>query len=292
MGPDSVSSDTASRSAGLSPGVVEPRRPSLLAPVYADIIDGSGRWHLWRALAWKDIKGRYRRTVIGPFWTVLSTAIFVTSLGFVYALLWHEDIHTYLPYFCAGYISWYLFSAIVNESGTALIQEEATLKSIRIPYSVFIFRVITRDLLVFFHNLVILIVVGIVFDVHWGWKIFLMPIGLLFVLPNYFWISLLLATICARFRDVIQLVANLTQILFFVTPIFWEPSRLASSRLAWFLFVTANPAYHLVEVIRAPLLGHAPSLSDYGYLLGMALAGFALLLLLLRRFYHRIAYWL
>jgi ABC-type polysaccharide/polyol phosphate export permease len=263
-----------------------------LAPVYADILDGSGRWHLWRALAWRDIRGRYRRTVFGPFWTVLSTAILVTALGFVYSLLWHENIATYLPFFCAGYISWYLFAMIVTESGTALIQEEAALKSIRIPYSVFIFRVISRNVIVFAHNLVVFAVVGLIFQVHWGWKILLMPIGILLALPNYFWISLLLATVCARFRDVIQLVVNMTNVLFFVTPIFWEPARLASSRIAYGLFVLANPAYHLVEVIRAPLLGKMPDLFNYAYLVGMAVIGFGMLLLLLRHAYGRIAYWL
>lgn len=287
-----MSSETLPQSSTVASAPAERRRYSQFAPIFADLLDGSGRWHLWRTLAWKDIKGRYRRTVFGPFWTVLSTAILVTTLGFVYALLWHEDVAVYLPYFCAGYISWYLFSTIVTESGNALIAEEATLRSIRVPYSVFIFRVITRNLVVFAHNLVIFVIIVLVFQVHWGWKILLMPVGILLSLPNYFWLSLLLAAICTRFRDVIQLVVNLTQILFFVTPIFWEPSRLAKSPFAEFILVTANPAYHLVEVIRAPLLGKAPGLISYGFLVGMAVFGFAILLLFLRRLYGRIAYWL
>jgi lipopolysaccharide transport system permease protein len=287
-----VSSETLPQSSTVASAPAERRRPSHFAPVFADLLEGSGRWHLWRALAWKDIKGRYRRTAIGPFWTVVSTAILVATLGFVYSLLWHEDISVYLPFFCAGYISWYLFSMIVTESGNALIAEEATLRSIRVPYSVFIFRVVTRNLVVFAHNLVIFGIVALIFQVHWGWRILLMPVGLLLSLPNYFWISLMLAAICARFRDVIQLVVNVTQILFFVTPIFWEPSRLAGSAIAQRIFVTANPAYHLVEVIRAPLLGQVPDAFTYFYLIGMAVCGFAILILFLRRLYGRIAYWL
>lgn len=288
-----MSSDTLPQSPALAPGAAAERgRSSRLAPVYADMLDGSGRWHLWWALAWRDIKGRYRRTIIGPFWTALNTAILVTTLGSVYALLWHEDPATYLPFFCAGYISWYLFSTIVSESGTALIAEEATVKSIRIPYTVFIFRVITRNVVVFAHNLVVFLLVAVIFQLHWDWKILLLPIGLLLSLPNYFWIALLLATVCARFRDVIQFVGNLIQILFFVTPIFWEPSRLARNPVAEFVFVTANPAYHLVEIIRAPLLGRAPSLFNYAYVVAMAVVGFGVLLVLLRRFYGRITYWI
>jgi ABC-type polysaccharide/polyol phosphate export permease len=287
-----VSSETLPQPATVASAPAERRRPSQFAPIYADLLDGSGRWHLWRALAWKDIKGRYRRTVFGPFWTVLSTAILVATLGVVYSLIWHQEISTYLPWFCAGYISWYLFSMIVNESGNALITEEATLKSIRIPYSVFIFRVITRNIFVFAHNLVIFAIVALIFQVHLGWSILLMPVGILLSLPNYFWISLLLAAICARFRDVIQLVVNLVNILFFVTPIFWQPSQLGGSRVANFVLVTANPAYHLVEAIRAPLLGQTPDSVTYVYLVVMAIIGFGILVVVLRRFYGRIAYWL
>lgn len=287
-----MSSETILQSPARAPVAAEPRQPSRLAPVYADLLEGSGRWHLWWALAWRDIKARYRRTVIGPFWTALSTAILVTTLGFVYAQLWHQDVATYLPWFSAGYISWYLFSTIVLESGTALTQEEATLKSIRVPYSVFIFRVITRNVVVFAHNLLVFGLLVLIFQIHWGWTILLMPVGLLLSLPNYFWLALLLSVVCARFRDVQQLVASLIQILFFVTPIFWQPAQLAGSPVANFVLVTANPAYHLVEAIRAPLLGHVPGLVTYAYLGGMAVVGLAVLLVFLRRLYGRITYWI
>ena len=109
---------------------------------------------------------------------------------------------------------------------------------------------------------------------------------------NYLWISLLLAVICARFRDVIQLVANVSTVLFFVTPIFWRPEQLASVPIARFLLADANFAYHLVDVIRAPLLGSAPDPISFGYLAAAAVLGFTVTALFLRRFYDRIAYWL
>ncbi len=260
--------------------------------VLFDLIEGFERWHLWRALAWKDIRGRYRRTVIGPFWTALNTAIFVAALGAVYALVWHQSVSAYLPYLAAGYISWYLFLMIVNESGMALITEAETVKAIRVPYSVFIFRVITRNVIVFLHNLAVYVIAALLLQVHWGWNLLLLPVGLLFVLPNFYWIALLLATVCARFRDIIQLVANVTNILFFVTPIFWKASELKHSWIATLLIVRANPAYRFVEVLRAPLLGQAPSLGTYYYLLLLMVLGGGATFLLLRRVYGRIPYWL
>lgn len=261
-------------------------------PLTADLYEGFSRWHLWFNLAWKDIRSRYRRTVIGPFWTVLSTATLVAALGFVNATLWHVQISIYLPFFCAGYIAWLLFITIVNESGTSLTSAEASIKAIRIPYSVFIFRVLTRNLIVFGHNLVVFVVVALIFSLRPTVSMFLLPVGLALAMANYLWISLLLAAICARFRDVVQLVVNASTVLFFVTPIFWQPAQLDAVPIARSLLADANFAYHLVDVIRAPLLGTTPGPLSFVYLAAAAILGFTMTALFLRRFYDRIAYWL
>ena len=189
-------------------------------PLCRDLRESFARSELWLNLAWKDIRARYRRTVIGPFWTVLSTATLVGALGFVNATIWKMEIAQYLPFFCAGYISWLLFITILNESGSGIIAEQGTIKAMRIPYSVFVFRVITHNLIVFLHNLLIYILVALIFQVTPAANMLLLPVGLVLAVINYIWISLLLGVVCARFRDVIQLIANLATILFFITPIF------------------------------------------------------------------------
>ena len=284
------------RKSHLAPRRISGARPTTVRqhpdPLAADLREGFGRWRLWFNLAWKDIRSRYRRTVIGPFWTVLSTATLVGALGFVNATLWHVEIAIYLPFFCAGSIAWLLFITIVNESGPSLTAAEASIKAIRIPYSIFVFRVLTRNLIVFGHNLVVFVLMALIFAVRPTASMLLLPVGLAFAMVNYLWISLLLAVICARFRDVIQLVANVSTVLFFVTPIFWRPEQLASVPIARFLLADANFAYHLVDVIRAPLLGSAPDTLSFGYLAAAAVLGFTVTAVFLRRFYDRIAYWL
>ena len=261
-------------------------------PLADDLRQGLRRYHLWGTLAWNDIRSRYRRTVLGPFWTVLSTATLVGALGMVNAILWHTAIATYLPFFCAGYISWLLFLTIINESGSALTNYEQTIKSMRIPYCIFIFRVLLRNVIVFVHNLSIFAVVAVIFGRWPTASILLLPVGMALALLNYVWISLLLAVIGARFRDLVPLVTNLTTVLFFITPIFWQPAQLDAVPAARFALADANFAYHLVEVIRAPLLGQTPGMLSYAYLGAAAVIGFVVTGLFMRRFYDRIAYWL
>jgi ABC-type polysaccharide/polyol phosphate export permease len=290
-----VSIDLTGKPAGLAADGVAGRRAAATVvrdPLVADLRQGLHRYHLWLSLGWNDIRSRYRRTVLGPFWTVLSTATLVGALGMVNAILWHTAIATYLPFFCAGYISWLLFLTIVNESGSALIDAEATIKSMRIPYCIFVFRVVMRNVIVFGHNLTIFVVVALIFGTWPSASTLLLPVGVALAVVNYVWISLLLAVIGARFRDVIPLVTNLTTVLFFITPIFWQPSQLDAVPAARFALADANFAYHLVEVIRAPLLGQTPDRLSFIYLIVAAVAGFGLTSLFLRRFYARIAYWL
>ena len=270
------------------------RRPAAAdgSALWRDVRDGLQRNRLWLTLGWNDIRSRYRRTMLGPFWTVLSTATLVGALGFVNAVLWNISISTYLPYFCAGYISWLLFQTIIIESCSSIIASESIVKVVRVPYSVFIFRVLTRDVIVFGHNLTIFILVALIFSVPVTVNTLMLPVGLALAVINYAWIGLLLGVVCARFRDVIQLVTNITTILFFVTPIFWQPSQLDAAPLARFILADANFAYHIVDVIRAPLLGQMPETFSLIYLGTSAVLGFVLTSLLLRPFYNRIAYWL
>jgi len=262
------------------------------SPLWSDLREGLRRNRLWFILGWNDIRSRYRRTMLGPFWTVLSTATLVGALGFVNAVLWNISISTYLPYFCAGYISWLLFQTIIIESCSSIIASESIVKVVRVPYSVFLFRVLTRNVIVFGHNLTIFVLVALIFGVTVSADTLLLPVGLALAVLNYAWIGLLLAVVCARFRDVIQLVTNVTTILFFVTPIFWQPAQLQAAPIAKFILADANLAYHIVDVIRAPLLGQMPELLSFIFLGTSAVLGFVLISLVFRPFYNRIAYWL
>jgi len=249
-------------------------------------------WRLWANLGLRDIRGRYRRTVIGPFWTVLSSFIMIFSLGLVYALLWKIDTREFLPYFCAGYITWVLFTTTVNESCSAFISAEAIIKSLSLPYLVHIFRVIWRNLLVFAHNLVVYAVVLIFFQIWPGWTLLWVPVGLLLVSLNLLWLGLVVSVLSARFRDMIQIVASILQVFFFITPIFWPVERVKDVPIAKLVLADANLAYHLVEIVRAPLSGKEPATLTVIVVVCTAVLGNLLGMIFFNKMRSRIAFWL
>src|SRR5436190_461525 len=101
----------------------------------ADFVNGFWAWRIWGRLGWQEIKRRYRRTAIGPFWTTLSMGIFISVLGMVWAGLWNQDPKKYLPFFCAGTLSWAFVSANINDGCGVFIGGEAFIKKLPLPYS-------------------------------------------------------------------------------------------------------------------------------------------------------------
>src|SRR5579871_139282 len=81
---------------------------SALRVALIDIIAGTWATEIWGRLGWRETKRRYRRTVFGPFWSTLSLAIFVVTLGVVWSNLWHIDPKTYLPFLTSGMLCWAL----------------------------------------------------------------------------------------------------------------------------------------------------------------------------------------
>lgn len=246
-------------------------------------------WHL----AMRDIRLRYRRTVIGPFWTVLSVSIFVAALGIVSALIFQQDVQTFLPRFAAAYFVWVTIVAFVLESAVAFTGAEQVIRSMRSPLALHIERVIVRNTIVFFHLLIVYVPLALVLQVPVnfaaaGWWAF----GVALLIANGFWVGLLTAIINTRFRDFYQLVATALQILFFLVPIFWDPEVLRSVPIAHAIMVEYNPFFMQIEVIRLPMVGEAVVLNNYIILSGIAAVGTLISILALGFAKRRIGVWL
>lgn len=253
----------------------------------ADLKDGLRRWPIWHAMAWQDILIRYRGSALGPFWLTISMAIMILALGVLYSHLFKVDIVSYMPFLCLGLMSWSLISTIANEACTCFVSSEAIIKQIKMPYSVHIYRMIWRNLIIAGHNIVVYVVVMMYFNIEPTLKMLWLLPGLALVVVNAVWFALTLGLICARFRDVPQIIANLVQIAFFITPVIWNPDLLGPNRDLAFL----NPFYAFVDLLRSPLLNSAPNMLSWLVALGMTIVGWIVALSLFSRFRARISYW-
>ena len=231
-----------------------------------DSIKGQGGWIYF---AWQEVKQRYRRSILGPFWITISTGVMILAMGPVYGYLLQQPILNYILYLAVSMVIWSFISNTVNEACFSLISSEAYIKQIKLPYSSYVLKTIFKNMIMLFHNLIIVLVVYC-FTQPINWLIVpLSVIGFLVIALNLTWLSIILAIVCARYRDVAQMVASIVQLSFFVTPVIWERGMLLDKAK----FVDWNPLYHLIEIARAPLLGKFPSSTSWIIAVAMLLLG-------------------
>lgn len=254
----------------------------------ADFASGLTDWPMWGRLGWADVRRRYRRTAIGPFWTSISLAVFVLALGIVWSALWKQPLAEYLPFLCAGLVVWTFVATTIIESCTLLVQQESLIKQIRFNYSMLASAAVWRNFIVFLHNLVVFVVVAAIFQPPITLNTLLVIPGLILVAANLVWIVLLVGLFTARFRDIQQLVAMVLQIALFVTPVFWSPHQLDNHPI----LVQANLLFHLVDVVRSPLLGAAPHTMSWLIVAVLAVIGWLVTFDIFSRFRRRVPYWL
>tara|TARA_R110002096_G_scaffold34470_9_gene98451 strand:+ start:832 stop:1677 length:846 start_codon:yes stop_codon:yes gene_type:complete len=279
------------------------KQPAPFVRAWNDLWASLSNWTLWWRLALLDIRSRYRRTKIGPFWNVLSVAILVVALGFVYALLWQVPYTTYLPYFAAGYVTWVFITGTMNEHSNSFMAGANMIRSMTMPVTLHIVRPLTKNIVIFFHALIVYIVaaVALQYELENPFALLLAPVGLVILSANLLWIGIVLAVLCSRYRDFIQVVTSVLQIAFFVTPIFWYRTELLQDvngdgiseeqGLADLILANLNPFYHMVEVVRGPLIGHVPEMTTYIVTISAAVIGLIFSLFILGRSRGRIAYW-
>jgi lipopolysaccharide transport system permease protein len=260
------------------------------ASAVGSIAAGLAQWPLAATLGWQDIKQRYRRSKVGPFWLTISMGVMIASIGIVFGQIFNSPMKEYLPFLAAGIIFWGFISCVINDGCLGFVAAENIIKQLPIPLFVHILRVVWRNVLTMLHNLVILPVVMLVLGVPITPLMLLAIPGAALVVINLTWMALLLGVVCTRYRDMPNIIASILQVAFYLTPIIWMPNLLPAR--ASLLLLDTNPFYHLLEIVRAPLLGQLPDSLSWVVALGMALVGWLFTIKVFGRYQHRLAYWL
>jgi len=269
-----------------------PRAPSMaqhLALARTDFIVSLKSWRMWLLLGMNDIRQRYRRSRLGQFWITMAMATTIVSLGILYAYLFKVPLAQYLPYLGVSFVIWNLLSAIVLDGCSVFISAEGFLRQVPLPKGVFVHRMLVRNLVIFFHNVIILPPLFLIFHVPIAWTFPLAFVGLFMIVLNGVWIGLFLGTICARFRDLPQIIASLVQVAFYLTPVMWRPVQLPPWAGRWAAF---NPFQAFLEIVRDPLLGLPTPGMDWVVAAAVTVIGFAGTAFVFARFRARIIYWL
>jgi len=253
----------------------------------SDLWSSCCAWRLWTLLGWIDIRQRYARSKLGPFWLTISMGVLVVTLGVVYGNLFGQKVGEYLPTVAIGMVLWALFSGIVNDGCHAYIGSAGYIKQSATPKLLFMLQVSWRNVLIFLHNFIIIVVVMVVFGVRQWLDVWLFLPALVLFLLNAMWVGLIAGIVSARYRDLPQIISALLTVAFYITPIIFRPGMLAQH--GW--IVAYNPLAYLIELTREPLTGIAPAAHVWGVALAMALLGWLLALNVCNRCIRHIPFW-
>jgi lipopolysaccharide transport system permease protein len=255
--------------------------------IFSDLKRSVASYKLWTLLGWLEIRQRYARSRVGPFWLTISMGVMIGSIGVVYGTLFGQKMSDYLPFLAISLVMWTIFAQTVQEGSVAYINSATYIRQAATPKLIYVFQVLWRNLVILAHNFIIVLILLVVFGVK-SWEALPLFIpALLVYLANALWVAMIAALLSARFRDLPQIVSALIQIAFYVTPIIYRPDSL--KRFSF--IVELNPLAHLIDLVRAPLIGQVPSLTSWAIGIGLAVVGWALALTMTGRYLKRIAYW-
>ena len=144
-------------------------KSNTLARARADLVDGFRRHELWLHLGWQDIKQRYRRSVLGPFWITIATGTTALAMGGLYSKLFHLELSEHLPYVTLGLIVWNLINASILDGAEVFVANEGLIKQLPTQLSVHVYRLVWRQMILFAHNIIIYAIVAAIYPKPWSW---------------------------------------------------------------------------------------------------------------------------
>jgi lipopolysaccharide transport system permease protein len=267
--------------------MVADRRRFTWARCRADIAPFVTRHVTWRALAAADIRSKYRRTLLGPWWITATNAITALIMGLVAGRFIGANMKTYLPYFMISMTIWNFISSSLSESCHTMIGAGGMIKAMDMPILIHVMRMVQRNLIIFLHNIVVIPFIWLIVPWPVGFAALLSVLGLALVYVFCVSGAIIISMICVRYRDVPPVVASVLQLLFFVSPIIWEPSRIQGGEF----ILALNPIAYLLAITRDPLMGNVPSLESWAGAIGFVAAVTLAMLYIYTRYRARVVYW-
>lgn len=231
----------------------------------------------------------YRRSTLGQLWITLGMAVTIICVGLVFGQILNFPVSDYVPFLASGIVLWNFLSSSVVDGANAFITAESLIKQLPVPKVAFIVRAISKNIFTLGHNILLIPIAMVILGAQVNLNILLFPLGFLISTVAIGGAIIPLAIFSARYRDLPPIVASVMGVAFYVTPVLWKPESIANE--ATHLLLGLNPIYHLLQIMRLPLLGKVPTLENWTLSLIAMFIGLVSAYVIFKKFYKKIAYW-
>ena len=245
----------------------------------------------WAYSSWLDIVTRYRRTRLGLFWLLAPVLLFTFVTGPLYASIFNRELAFYMVHLGMGYAIWRMLSMVISEAINSLRSNKAFILDGNVQLTDYALKCLAKAALYFAFAMLGMVGVLIWSSAVPAWAIPTLLITIPIVVVNLFWIAYCVGLLGARSPDFGQALQTLLMMGMLFTPIIWVGDRFSSDSLAG-IAVRLNPAYHLLEVVRAPLFGRMPESGSMIFVAIMTVVGWAVAAFLCRRYSRYVPIWI
>jgi ABC-2 type transport system permease protein len=206
-------------------------------------------WNLVR----RDLTVRYKRSMIGFFWTMLNPLLTMLILTVVFSTIFRfQGIENYPTYFLSAYLVFGFFAQTTNQSMQSLAWNGALMKRVRVPKSIFAVSTTLSGLVNLLLAYIPLFLIMIATGAPICSTVLFLPISFLLIAMFTLGVSLVLSAMAVYFEDVQHMYQVVTIGLMYLTPIIY-PIGIIPFRWLW--VIRANPLTHLVKLARDPVYG-------------------------------------
>ncbi len=218
------------------------------------LAQAAGEVYRYRSLLWtlvgRDLKVRYKRSVLGILWTMLNPLLMMIVFSIVFANIFRFTIEHFTIYFLSAYVLWNFISQTTSWSTACLLGYAPLIRKVYVPKAVFIIATVLSGLVNLLVSLVPLAALMVVVGHPFHLSLFFVPIAVLIATVFALGISFLLAGICIEFNDVVQIYGAFLMAWMYLTPIVY-PIDVVPEQFRW--AILANPLYAIVECFRQPI---------------------------------------
>jgi len=240
------------------------------------------RWiDLVQLLVLRDLRVRYRGSVLGYLWSMMNPLLYMLVLGFVFSHIMRFKIENFSLFILSGILCWNLFAQSLTIGTNSIIANGSLLKKVRVPAALFPSASVASCFVNFLLALIPYTCLALIMGQHIGFSVLALPLSILPFLMFVVGAALTLGSFNVRYRDIGHTLEPLLTMTFYATPIVYPITELPTKyqTIAWL-----NPMAHYVACVRAALFdGKFPELFNLGTAWGFGILSLALGLIVIRR---------
>jgi ABC-2 type transport system permease protein len=245
---------------------------------------------LLKNLVLRDIKVRYKRSIIGFIWVMLNPLLTMIILYVVFSELFKVTTQNYIAYLLSGIVLWNLYSQSTSTAIISFLGNGSLIKKIYLPKAIFPLSILMSATLHFLFSLIPLFVILFITETKISPNSYLLPIVILMLLFFSYGITLITSTLTVFFHDTRYVYEVLLLAWMYITPIFY-PESIIPERFSFILKI--NPLYYFLTLFRHSLYMDDPYvLEKLIYGLFLSILSFIIGWLFYSRFKDKIVYYL